>query len=94
MDVPEKSQNKGEGIFSNIFQNLKNKTKKEEKKDNKTEAKKDQSKIIQKKEESDTGLRRNAQPAMIKVSPENINKSANNPFGVVLKKLPSNTNKV
>ena len=92
IDAPEKSQNKGEGKI-NFFKNLKNTTKKEEKKENKTETKKDQSKVIQKKEESNTGQKKNGLSDIIKTSPEYGNKSANNPFGVVLKKLPPNTNK-
>ena len=92
IDAHEKSQNKGEGKF-NFSKNLKNTAKKEEKKENKTETKKDQSKVVQKKEESNTGPKKSALSAIIKASPEYGNKSANNPFGVILKKLPPNTNK-
>ena len=92
IDAHEKSQNKGEGKF-NFSKNLKNTAKKEEKKENKTETKKDQSKVVQKKEESNTGPKKSTLSAIIKASPEYGNKSANNPFGVILKKLPPNTNK-
>ncbi len=93
----EKNQNSNEGGFMNKFKNIgsnvinlssnvMNLLKKEDKKEVKTEAKKEPPKITQKKEETEKNVKKDFVPVMFKN--DNPDSTANNPFGVKLKKVP------